>query len=132
MNGNDTARAATIAGLREIADFLEAHPGLPVPRYGLKIAVHAGTDTGAEDDAAGRAEVDAAATILGATPTTTVGGHYEVARAFAGGWQYEVLRIPAEAMRRHDAQQSYTRNLQVDAAPGQARDRAGYATPASV
>lgn len=93
-------RAEILADLHRLADFLAEHPGLPVPRYGLAISVHAGTDTGTGDG--DPAEVDSAAAILGTEPVDGPDGRRKV-RHQVGNWTYEVLHIPAEAMADHEA-----------------------------
>jgi hypothetical protein len=40
---DEKARAAYIQGLRELADFLEAHPDLPMPFWGVTVNVYAQT-----------------------------------------------------------------------------------------
>jgi hypothetical protein len=108
------ARAEIVAGLRALADFIEAHPGLPLPQYGQHgITVHSGTDTGTCGEVACRTEVDAAAATLERAPVTTIGGHYQVSRTFGGGVSYRLVRIPAEVMARHAAEQSYCDNIQL-------------------
>ena len=55
------ARAAITAGLRALADYLDAHPGLPVPQFSMcaGLTVYPG---GSEEDK--RAEVDRIAEVL--------------------------------------------------------------------
>jgi hypothetical protein len=97
-------RAALVAGLRELADFIEAHPDLPVPETFTETRVEPhlhGTD---EED---RAEVDRIAAIIGAVPETTRGGHYQVSRKFGGGVTYRAIAIPNQEMARWGALMSY-------------------------
>jgi hypothetical protein len=121
-------RAQVIAGLRELADLLEAHPELPVTVY-PSMQVDAGpvdTGTGDGDEDGKRAVVDQAAAILG-RPVRDQHGHYETtwlstcadpgeepyARARV---QYRVLSITRAAMDAHDARHSYSDNIRVGGA----------------
>jgi hypothetical protein len=83
------ARAEFIAGFRALAEFLEAHPGLPVPRVsvgdGLTIYL---SGSGAEE----RAEVDRVAGVLGADPGSH--GFYQAARQFGGPVTYRIVAVP--------------------------------------
>lgn len=97
------------AGLRELADFIEAHPGLPVPARWQQAAVGPHLNGTDEED---RAEVDRIAGILDAAPITTVNGHYKVRREFSGGVTYEAIAIPDTAMKRWEALTSYAGAVQ--------------------
>jgi hypothetical protein len=120
-------RAQMIAGLRELADLLEAHPDLPVTAY-PQMLVHAGpVDTGTDDENedAKRAIVDRAAAILGTEATVPLpgSGHYEATWRSRGEGpsrrfriEYKVLSITAAAMRAHDARQSYSENIRAGGA----------------
>jgi hypothetical protein len=104
MPSTDPAvRARFITGLRQLADFLDAHPDIPVPPYGTTIDVHAeSTDNG------GQAQVDAVAEQLG-TPVqddTAEGGHYRTVRDFSSVG-YVVVAIPDASYRRYLAHSSY-------------------------
>lgn len=105
-------RDAAIAGLREAADYLEAHPELPVSRH-WDLTVHTGAATGIDsrDDAAGTAQVNAAADALGVEPSGTT--HYRATRRF-GGIAYEVLHIDSRYMDEYEAKTSYDGNVQVE------------------
>lgn len=118
-------RAQVIAGLRELAGLLEAHPELPVGKYPM-FSVHAGpVDTGIDetDDDAGRSLVDEAAAVLG-TEITDSNGHHTttwLARGeerFEGDnrWRvaYEVSRIGSAAWADYEARKSYERNVQTE------------------
>ncbi|GAA4640733.1 hypothetical protein GCM10023196_107390 [Actinoallomurus vinaceus] len=101
--GDLFARRQTIAGLRALADFLEANPGVPVNEYGWEVSYHPrGTD---EDQAA---EVDRIAALLDAAPVDDRpdDGHYTVAKTF-GRITYKVVHIPARQMDAYDALMSY-------------------------
>jgi hypothetical protein len=86
-------RAAWVAGLRELADFLAAHPDVPAPPayHGQGITEFpAGTS-----DAERRAGVDRAAGAMGVSAAETHGGHYKASLRF-GPVAYEVVAIPHE------------------------------------
>jgi hypothetical protein len=121
------AREEYIAGLRELADLLEANPCLPAEAYPSGITVHVGPDlrVRADDDAA--AVVDAAAAVLGVETRTTTGGHYEAVRQLPGGLSYRVLHIPAEVMADHEARNSYSRNIQTGGVDSESWTCAGCA-----
>jgi len=86
-------RAAWVAGLRGLADFLEGHPDVPAPPawHGQAIDEFPGGDTDAER----RAGVDRAAEAMGVSAAETSGGHYKASVRF-GPVAYEVVAIPAE------------------------------------
>jgi hypothetical protein len=117
-------RAQVIAGLRELADLLDAHPELPV-ETSPDVCVHAGpVDPGTddEDEDAKRAVVDQAAAVLG-TPLTDHEGHYETTWKSQGEdpynyyrVKYRVLSITKASMRAHEARQSYDANLRAGGA----------------
>jgi hypothetical protein len=98
-----TVRDQFIAGLRALADYLAAHPAIPVPGYSNTIHLHAdSTENG------GSLQVDRVARLLDAkvTDETPGGGHYHASRRF-GPVNYEVVSIPEICMARHDAAMSY-------------------------
>lgn len=61
------ARTQIISGLRQLADYLQAHPGVPVNEYGWDLHAFATTDS----DPAGRADVDEIASASASRPATT-------------------------------------------------------------
>jgi hypothetical protein len=85
-------RTKVITGLRQLADYLEDHPGVPVTRLGWDLNIY--PDRG-DGDGAARAEVDRIAAILGVpvTDETPRGGHYLACRAF-GLISYAAVHIP--------------------------------------
>jgi hypothetical protein len=102
-----THRADFIAGLRALADYLNANPTVPVPEFSTDVLVHArGTDTEQ------CAEVDRVAGLLGASveDRTARGGHYTAARSF-GPVEYRCVAIPAAVMAVHEARQAYARSI---------------------
>ncbi|QDY06121.1 hypothetical protein FJK98_02225 [Micromonospora sp. HM134] len=92
-------RAARIAGLRALADALEANPDLPLP--GRRVAHCVRVD----DDAAGQAEVMRAAELLGVEAIID-GGSAHASRTF-GGVTYEVFHVGLQRRADHDALMSY-------------------------
>jgi hypothetical protein len=102
--GDLFARAQTVAGLRALADFLEANPAVPVREYGAEYTVFARAD----DDVTERAEIDRIAAALGETVTddTGRGGHYSVCKTF-GRITYSAVHVPSERQAAHEALMSY-------------------------
>jgi hypothetical protein len=98
-------RAKVISGLRQLADWLDAHPGVPVCPYGWDLSIYPQHD----DDAARAAEIDRIAAILGVTVTdqTSQGGHYTAARTF-GLITYEAVHIPRRSRDACKALMSYS------------------------
>ncbi len=96
-------RQAFITGLRDLADYLDRNPAVPVPEYGTEIYLSASsTDNG------GCAQVRQFARQLGiAVPhSISYSGHYEAARSF-GPVGYRMVAISQAAMARHHAADSY-------------------------
>lgn len=111
--GDLFARHQLITGLRELADFLEANPSVPVDEYGDIVTVF--TRDGSDETQ--RAQVDRVARLLGVDvqDSTDRGGHYLAAKSF-GRIRYRIVHIPARYTAEHDARHSYTTNVQIDAA----------------
>lgn len=95
-------RQELIAGLRELADLLEANPDLPV-HLSHDFTVHALEN----DDTANGEIVTAAARTLGVTPSTTPGGHYVAQRMLTGRVSYRVVAVPRQQMQEHRDLMSY-------------------------
>ena len=96
-------RQTFITGLRDLADYLDQHPAVPVPAYGTEVYLSASsTDDG------GCAQVSQFARQLGIIPPKTISysGHYEAARQF-GPVGYRMTAISDHAMARHYAHESY-------------------------
>jgi hypothetical protein len=90
---NDQDRVRLIAGLRDLAEFLDRNPQVPVPRYAdLLVFPSRGTD------AEMFAEVDAIAEQIGVTASQndTPDRHYIASRYF-GPVQYRAVTIPQAA-----------------------------------
>jgi hypothetical protein len=99
-----TTRGQAIDGLRQLADYLEAHPDLPVCHFDwTPLTVFPGGS-----EAEQRAEVDRVARVLGVQvrDETADDGHYTAARAF-GPVIYQSLHIPARRAAAHAALMSY-------------------------
>ncbi|MBB2912441.1 hypothetical protein FHS43_003724 [Streptosporangium becharense] len=101
MTGTDH-RTALINGLVDLAAFLEANPGVPVPDFPRIYHFADGTD----DEI--RAEIDVIAGLLGAeiSPGDRGYGHYKTTRFF-GPVEYAAVGILAHARARRDADTSY-------------------------
>jgi hypothetical protein len=102
-------RAAFITGLRNLADYLDAHPGLPVPTFGAEILIHANEGT----EVAERAEIDHIAALLDVP--VTANGHYLTGRGF-GPVHYRAVHIPAAWDAEYKARHSYEYNIQLTCA----------------
>lgn len=63
-------RAQTIADARELLDWLEANPAIPMRAWGLEVLV--GAD--------GREQVEDLALVMGVTATTTTSAHRAIKR----------------------------------------------------
>ena len=90
---NDQERVRIIAGLRDLAEFLDQNPQVPSPRYtDLFVFPPRGTD------AEMFAEVDVIAGQIGVTASQndTPDGHYIASRYF-GPVQYRAVAIPQAA-----------------------------------
>ena len=100
----DTAtRQAFITGLRDLADYLAAHPAIPVPEHGTEILLHA-----ASTDDGGCAQVDRFARQLGVPVENSLAydGHYRAARSF-GPVGYQMTAISDHTMARYHAADTY-------------------------
>jgi hypothetical protein len=102
---DQTARARVLAGLRQLADYLDAHPDIPVPDYGWDLLAFARDKT---DDTAARAETDHVAALLGVQVRDDIaaGGHYKAARSF-GPVTYEFIHVTARRRALHNAYMTY-------------------------
>jgi hypothetical protein len=87
-----TARSQVISGLRQLADYLDQHPGVPVDEHGWELLVFARDDS----EEAGRGEVQRVAAILGVpADVDPAGGRlYTAARRF-GRITYHFVHLPA-------------------------------------
>jgi len=83
------ARAAVTAGLRALAEFLDAHPTLPVPRFSISAGLTV-YPVGSQEDK--RAEVDRIADVL--QVNTEEFGIYQAERRFGGTVAYRAVAVP--------------------------------------
>jgi hypothetical protein len=90
---NSERRQRLTAGLRELADFLDANPGVPAPRY-ADVLVFPPAGSTAEMFA----EIDAIAERIGASASAddSPAGHYSISVGF-GPVQYRAVAIPKTA-----------------------------------
>jgi hypothetical protein len=97
-------RAKVIGGLRQLADWLDGHPGVPVCPFGWDLSIYPQF----ADDADRAAEVDRIAAILGVDvdDQTGQGGHYIASRSF-GLITYEAVYIPRARRAASAALMSY-------------------------
>jgi len=98
-------RDAFITGLFALAVYLEAHPEVPVPRYGTDILV------GVRDiEDGGTTDIESAAAALDAPVSTDPAGNgrggSETRRSF-GPVGYKVFSLTKASMARHHAEASY-------------------------
>ncbi|WP_405394673.1 hypothetical protein [Microbispora hainanensis] len=109
---SDDHRAALIAGLRALADFLDANPAVPVP-YSVNVLHFPHRATDAEMCA----EVDRIAELLGA-PINQEFGHYGASVRF-GPVEYKAVAILAARRAEYEAHMSYEGCIQPDPIPDQ-------------
>ena len=97
------AKGRFIRALRELADYLDRHPAIPVPKYGVRLTLSASSAEGG-----GRAQFDRLAKLMDSdiNDETGRGGHYWAVRNF-GPIGYEIVAIPELAMARHRAADTY-------------------------
>jgi hypothetical protein len=91
-------RVRVIAGLRDLADFLDRNPLVPAPRFtDLFVFPPSGSD------AEMFAEIDVIAAQIGATASDaeSLAGHYSAVRGF-GPVQYRAVAIPRST--RHESE----------------------------
>ena len=98
-------RQDTAAGLRQLAEFLLAHPEVRCP---YQITVHAITTAGSDEDEC--VEVDRAAAAMGVRARDDI--HYTATVEFRGRVQFTVAHIPDAWRRHHNAISSYEPNIQ--------------------
>ncbi|MQA14717.1 MAG: hypothetical protein GEV09_11240 [Pseudonocardiaceae bacterium] len=101
-------RATVVSGLRALADLLDTHPDLRCP-YQVRISA----STIGDSATAERAEVDAAAALLGVRPHN--GQTYIAERYLNDAVAFAVVHLPARFQCSYQAALSYQDNL----APGE-------------
>ncbi|GGP92185.1 hypothetical protein BKA00_000448 [Actinomadura coerulea] len=106
----DLTRAGYIAGLRQLADLLEAQPDIPHYQHGrLNFALD-----GTETEAAETIERTAAAlTAAGIEFNRRDTDHAQAIEFVLAGVEYGFSRVHDAAWAVHKAQQSYEENVQV-------------------
>jgi hypothetical protein len=90
-----------ISGLRALADYLEARPGMPVSHYGATISVIA-----ADVEDGGRAEIYHMSGCLGAPVITAGDGTLQTGKTF-GSVTYRAFAMSKAARTVDSAQRSY-------------------------
>ncbi len=98
--GNDEERVRLIAGLRDLANFLDQNPDVPVP-WRADVLVFP-TEA---SDAEMFAEIDTIAELIGSTASDTDSprGHYSAVRDF-GPVQYRAVAIPHSARKNEGSE----------------------------
>src|SRR5947199_465253 len=93
---NDEQRIRLIAGLRDLADFLDQYPEVPVP-WEIDMLVFPPEASDAEMFA----EIDTIAVLIGSTASDdgSPSGHYSAVRSF-GPVQYRAVAIPRRAREK--------------------------------
>jgi hypothetical protein len=110
--GSADDRAAFVAGLRAVADFLEANPAVPVPQSYHRQDITFFPDGDTDDQR--RAAVDLIACAMGVPAADPDGyGHYRAERMF-GPVAYRALMISTAARTRADARDSYADVIRLD------------------
>ena len=103
FNTDPDVRTSVINGLRQLADFLDTHPDLPVPPGGFTFYIYADrTDNG------GKAQVDATARQLGSTAydDTDESGTYYTMCEF-GHVRYNVTALTKAGEQQYFAHANY-------------------------
>ena len=105
-------RERILAGLVDLAAFLEANPDVPVPRFNWSLSIPLGVSVNGTTDLRQRAEIDRIAGLLGVAvlDESANGGHY-IARRHFGPVTYEAVHVPAQRMAEFDAMRSYETNI---------------------
>jgi hypothetical protein len=99
-----TTRTEVTAGLRQLADYLDTHPDIPVAIYGWDLLIQAHGD----NDTAKSTELDRIAAILGVPVDhkSAEGGHYTAVRSF-GPITYHAYYVTARAKAAYQAYMTY-------------------------
>jgi hypothetical protein len=108
-------RDQLVGGLRQLADYLDTHPAIPVASHGWDLLI----PTHCDSDPEGIAEVDRIAAILGVTPEDGLAdrGHYSAIKTF-GPITYQAFHIPASYRAAHRAFMTYAESVTPDGDPG--------------
>ena len=86
-----------VAGLRALADFLEANPAVPIPQHGHLFSI---TTSGSDEQKLSQVKFTSLAIGEDARDDTPKGGHYWTERRF-GPVRYRIDAISDAAMRRY-------------------------------
>lgn len=101
MTGTET-RQQKLDDLRALADFLEAHPDVPIGVDEINsVAILAG------DDEAGMAELHAIANALDVEITHNASGTHHYAIRKFGSVPYKAYYVTTESMRQHVEEQKW-------------------------
>jgi hypothetical protein len=103
------ARAAFTASLRKLADYLDKHPSIPVPKYGADISLIV-DDT----DDGGREQIAQIARAMHTKVNSRREGNVTTSRSF-GEVRYAATSISPQVMARHDTVMSYWDSVLPDA-----------------
>ena len=108
---NLTPRDQLTAGLRQLADYLDTHPAIPVATFGWDLYV----STCGASDHDGIAAIDRIAEALGVTvdDDRATGGHYTATKTF-GPVSYGAFHIPARRRAAHRALMTYYDSITPD------------------
>ncbi|OLT24909.1 hypothetical protein BJF83_23560 [Nocardiopsis sp. CNR-923] len=102
-------RCRIIGDLRELADFLDANPDLPIsPHTSVDLAYFPHTDR----DAEAFAEVACAGAVLGVMPAWE--GDHLVVEHVRGSARYRVVAIPEKVRAQYRAWLTYTGHVRPD------------------
>ena len=96
MTDPNEQRRAVVDGLRELADFVETHPKMPVDLTSWAIQYSVIKNT-FPTEADGHAEVDRVADLLGVEATTLHDGEWYMAARSFGAIEYKAIRIRPKA-----------------------------------
>jgi hypothetical protein len=89
---NASERSQLIAGLRDLAEYLESNPDVPAPWSGMTVYVF--PPNGSNDEQ--RAEIDTIASRVDAQPCEFTPSHYVASRYF-GPVEYRAVAIDRDA-----------------------------------
>lgn len=92
-----------VRGLRELANFLEQNPHVPITPYDNDLTYN----VIAADDETELLELARIAAMIGVHATERTPGHYVAQRCFAGGVSYTAMSIMSDHMAAFRAVESY-------------------------
>lgn len=101
------------AGLRELADFIQTHPDLPLPTYPtLQHCVRSEDADGQKSDEVGVATIQRIAAAMGVQAEVIGRARHHVMHAQFGAVGYDAFYVPDASYREHTARTSYEHNVQ--------------------